>query len=263
MLKKAKSNHGVFTGPLMLVLGCVSLMSMCGWILNWCLNALPIKQGTLLLGLVGIGLLILFWQAWRTYRYVNQLICYGQLPLPSGFETQVVEFGLDPDHIVLIQSPQPTALCFGFLRPGICISTGLLELLSRAQIKAALLHEDYHRQRFDPLRLLLAQAIAGALFFLPIVREWHAIFKIKLELDADHYAIQRTGKAAMAGALQCILSYGLAPASMPNVVTASLNANAARIAALLGERSPVQQVSRRSILSSTAILWVLCLILMG
>ena len=262
MINKTKSAHGAFTGLFVLVLGCVSLVSMCGWFLSWCMSAIPIKQIVLMAGLVSIGLVTLIWQAWRTCRCTNQLVHYAQIPMPLKFKTQVVEFGLDPQHIVLIQSPQPIALCFGFLRPRICLSTGLLELLSQTQIKAALLHEDYHRQRFDPLRLLVIEAITAALFFLPIVREWRVIFKIKLELDADHHAVQKTGKAALAGALHRILSYGSAPTSLSNIVAAGLNASAARIAALLGERSPVQQVSVKSILYSATVLWVLCLILM-
>lgn len=261
-MNKTKSSHSTFTGLFMLVLGCVSLVSLCGWFLKWCLNAVPTKDIVLVTGLVGIGLLTLIWQAWRTYRCTTQLVHYAQIPLSVKFKAQVVEFELDPQHIVLIQSPQPIALCFGFLRPRICLSTGLLELLSQTQIKAALLHEDYHRQRFDPLRLLLIEAITTALFFLPIVREWRIIFKIKLELAADHHAVQKTGKAALAGALHRILSYGSAPAPLSNIVAARLNANAARIAALLGERSTPQQISNKSILYSTAVLWILCLILM-
>lgn len=262
-MNNTKSSQGILIGLLLLVVGCVSLVSLCGWFLNWCMSAaLPTKHIVLMTGVVGIGLLTLMWQAWRTYRCTSRLVDYAQMPLPLTFQTQIVEFGLDPNHIVFIQSPQPFALCFGFLRPRICLSSGLLALLSKRQIKAALLHEDYHRQRFDPLRLLLAEAISGAFFFLPIVREWHVAFKIKLELDSDDHAVQKTDKAALAGALHRILSYGSAPPPLSNIVTAGLNANAARIAALLGERSPVQQVSHKSILSSTAVLWVLCLILM-
>ena len=263
MTNNMRSSPGIFVGPLLLVVGCVSLVTLCGWFLNWCMSAtLPIKHIGLMAGIVGIGLLTLIWQAWRTYRCTSQLIECAQMPLPLTFQTQIVEFGLDPDRIVFIQSPRPVALCFGFFRPRICLSSGLLELLSQRQIKAALFHEDYHRQRFDPLRLLLAEAIAGALFFVPIVREWHVTFKIKLELDADDHAIQKTDKAALAGALHRILSYGSSPTLLSSIVTAGLSANEARIAALCGERSPAQRVSRKSILASTAVLWVLCLILM-
>lgn len=263
MTNNTKSSQGIFVGLLLLVAGCVSLVTLCGWFLNWCMSAgLPIKHIGLIAGVAGIGLLTLIWQAWRTHRCTSQLVECAQMPLPLAFQTQMVEYGLDPNQIVFIQSPQPIALCFGFLRPRICLSSGLLELLSQRQIKAALLHEDYHRQRFDPLRLLFASAISGAFFFIPIVREWHVTFKIKLELDADDHAIQKTDKVALAGALHRILSYGSSPIRLSNIVTAGLNANEARIAALLGERSAAQRVSRKSILSSTAVLWVLCLILM-
>lgn len=263
MTNMTKSSQGILIGLLLLVVGCVSLVSLCGWFLTWCMSAdLPIKHIVLMTGVLGIGLLTLIWRAWRTYRCMNQLIDCARVPLPLKFQTEIAEYGLDPNHIVLVQSSQPFALCFGFLRPRICLSSGLLALLSQRQVKAALQHEDYHRQRFDPLRLLLADAIAAALLFLPIVREWHVLFKIKLELDADNHAIQKTDKAALAGALHRILSYGSVPSPLSNSVTAGLNANAARIAALLGERSTTQQVSGKSILASMAVLWILCSILM-
>jgi hypothetical protein len=135
-----------------------------------------------------------------------------------------------------------------------------MELLSVPQLQAALLHEDHHRRRFDPLRILIVEALSAALFFLPVVQEWRLLYKIQLELDADNYAADKAGKAALAGALHRLLSFS--PGSASGVVTAGLSANSARIAALLGERSTPQQISTRSLLSSAVILWVICLLLM-
>lgn len=263
MMRKFKSSHVIFTGLLLLLVGCLSLASLCGWVLTWCMNAaLPIKHVALTAGVASLGLLTLIVQALRTWRYTNRLVYYAQTPLSLKFQAQVVESGLDPHHMVLIQSSLPIAFCFGFLRPRTCVSTGLLEMLPRAQIEAVLWHEEYHRQRFDPLRLLLIEVVRGTLFFLPIVREWHTFFKVTLELEADRYAVEHTNKAALAGALHRILSYGPALTSRSDVAIAGLSVNAVRIAALLGERSPVQQVSARSMVYSSALLLVLCLILM-
>jgi Zn-dependent protease with chaperone function len=257
-----KSKPTVFTGLLILALVCVSFVNLCSWVIHWCLNANFVKQASLITGIFTIGLLTVAWQIWRTSRYTKQLLSYAQVPTPPHIEVIITEFGLDKTQVVLIQSPQPIAFCFGFLRPRICLSTSLIELLSPPQLQAALLHENYHRLRFDPLRILLIEAIGTALFFLPVIQEWRTLYKIKLELDADRYAVDRVGKPALAGALHRLLSYATVPISVPSVITAGISANSARIAALLGERSAPQQISGRSLLRSTAIIWVLCLLLM-
>ena len=261
-MNKPKSFYGLFTALLTLALSCISLANLCGWLWTWCMNATPIKQFFFTLGLLIIGVLTLVWQAGRTIRCTRQLLRFAQIPLSSHLEAQIVGVGLDPSWFILIRAAQPLTFCFGFLRPRICLSTGLAELLTQPQLRAALLHEEYHRKRFDPLRLLLAEALGTAFFFLPIVQEWRTSFKIRLELDADQYAVRKTGKAALAGALHRLLIYTPTSVPMANVITAGISANNARIAALLCERSAVhQEISRKSFLCSVAILLVICLLL--
>lgn len=258
----AKPTYSLFTGLLLLALACLSFVSLCSLVMNWCLKSDFVKQAGLTALLFTVGLFALVWQIWRTSRYTRQLLKYAHIPLPPHLEAFVTEFGLDVSQITLIQSSKPIAFCFGFLRPRICLSTGLMELLSVPQLQAALLHEDHHRRHFDPLRILMVEALGAALFFLPVVQEWRMLYKIKLELDADSTAVDRAGKAALAGALHRLLSFSPNSAAASGVVTAGLSANSARIAALLGERSTPQQISPRSFLSSALILWVLCLLLM-
>ena len=221
----------------------------------------PIKQSIVIIGLLTVAVLTIICQSWRTIRCTRQLLGYAQTPFPPNLEALIREFGLNPSQLVFLKASQPLTFCFGFLRPRICLSSGLVEVLTRPQLRAALLHEEYHRKQFDPLRLLLAEALATALFFLPVVREWHTIFKIQLELNADQYAIRKTGRAALAGALHRLLSYSAIPSPIAHVVTAGLSANNARIAALLGERAVHAEISRKSFLYSAVILWVICLLL--
>lgn len=257
-----KSKPTLFTGLLMLALACLSLVNLCSWVIHWCLGANFVKQGLLTAGLLAIGFFTLVWQLWRTSRYTRQLLSYAHIPLTSHLESLVAELGFNTSRVVLVQAPQPIAFCFGFLRPRICVSTSLIELLSTSQLRAALLHEDYHRRRFDPLRILLVEAVGGALFFLPVVQEWRTLYKIKLELDADRYAVEKAGKPALAGALHRLLNYSVSPVSASNVVTAGISANSARIAVLLGDRSAPQQISAKSFIRSAFVLWVLCFLLM-
>ena len=204
----------LLTALLLAMLAGVSTATICNCLMMICLNLIPLREGLLITSVGSIGLIAMLWQLWRTTRYTCQLLQCSQVPLSSDLNTQIRQWGLHTSHMALIQSAEPLAFCFGFLKPRICLSTGFVRLLPEAQLRAALLHEDYHRQQFDPLRLLLVDTLSTALFFLPVVREWRTLFKIKLELKADRYAAQTVGKAHLAGALHRVLSYApVAPLS--------------------------------------------------
>ncbi len=256
--------YKVSTGVLLIAIMCIGTVSLCGWLVAWCLNGTHFKQFFLVIVLLLTGLFAVLRQTWRTWRCIGDLLHSVETDLPAHLQAQIAQRGIDRSSIILVQSAEPLAFCSGFLRPCICLSTGLVALLSPAQLQAVLLHEDYHRQHFDPLRILVVRAVSAALFFMPFVREWRRLFEIKLELDADRYAVHRTSRAALAGALHQLLNYSPNALSISEVgiITAGLSANTARIAALLGERAEPEQISLKSVISSTAILWGMCLLLM-
>lgn len=259
-MNKAKLSYGMWASFLLVALACISLGGLCGWFVAGCLRSELIKEAVLAGVLFGIVVFTMIRQVWRTLHYAELLLANSQSTFPPSLETSASQLGIDRAALVLVNTPQPFALCFGFLKPRICLSTGLVELLSPTQLRAALWHEDYHRQHYDPLRILLLEAIRTALFFLPVAQELCTLLKIKLELDADRYAVGKAGKAALAGALHRLLTTSAWP--IQGVVTAGLSANSARIAAILGERSTPQSISSRSILLSAVVLWTGCLLLM-
>ncbi|MAS35482.1 MAG: hypothetical protein CL610_15835 [Anaerolineaceae bacterium] len=264
MIEPYRPIYRVSTGVLLIAITCIGVVSLCGWVVAWCLNGTYLKQFFLVVILLLIGLFAMLRQLWRTWRCTGDLLRSVETDLPEYLHIQIDQHRIDRSSIVLVQATEPLAFCHGFLEPKICLSTGLVDLLSPVQLQAVLLHEDYHRQQFDPLRILVVRAISAALFFLPFVREWCRLFEIKLELEADHHAVHRTSKAALAGALHRLLnpSPGALSISESGVITAGLSANTARITALLGERAEPERISLKSVISSTAILWTLCLLLM-
>ncbi|QPC83119.1 M56 family metallopeptidase [Phototrophicus methaneseepsis] len=264
MMKASKSTHNLFTGILIIATICISTLSLCGWLIAWCLDGANVKRPLFLGILLIVGIVILLWQIWRTQSCTKELLNLVKVDMPADVRTLISGRNIDPEKVVLVQSSEPTAFCFGFLNPQVCLSTGLVNLLSKKQLQAVLLHEDYHRQRCDPLRILLLNTLCSTLFFLPFVQEWRRLFEIQLELNADQYAVELTGKGALAGALYQLLSHASHPTLINNkgVVAAGLSANNLRVAALLGNRSTPERISLRSIISTTFILWVLCFILM-
>jgi Zn-dependent protease with chaperone function len=108
--------------------------------------------------------------------------------------------GVPRAHVVDDDAPQ--AFCIGLLRPRIYISRAALELLGNEERAAVLAHESHHARRRDPLRLLVARALAEGLFFLPAVRGLPERYAALAELAADRAATAATGgRRALASAL--------------------------------------------------------------
>jgi hypothetical protein len=103
---------------------------------------------------------------------------------------------------VLVESQRPKAFCAGYLRPRIYLSRGALEQLSEAELGAVLAHERLHVRRRDPVRLLVARALADALFFIPVLRRTAERYEVLGELAADEEAVTlAANRGALASAL--------------------------------------------------------------
>jgi hypothetical protein len=256
-----KARDVLLLGTFAIIITCISLSSMCGWLVEWCMHSMALKQRFLVLVVGGIFAVTLLWHVWKTALYIRQLLTASYEGWSTAQET-LTQMGLEPSSILLISVAQPMVFCFGFWRPRICVSTGLLELLSPAQLRAVLYHEDYHRKRRDPLRILLLETVATTFFFLPLVREWVVRFKIQIELAADRYTIAQAGTEALAGALYRLLTVTPRAVSTPPIVLAGLSATPARIALLLGERHSLEPISPQRVLSSIGTLVIVCLVFM-
>jgi bla regulator protein blaR1 len=89
----------------------------------------------------------------------------------------------------LIEVTQPQAFCAGYLRPRIYLSRGTVQVLGNDELRAIVAHELHHLRRRDPLRLLLARALADALFFIPLLRRISERYADLGELAADEAAV--------------------------------------------------------------------------
>lgn len=239
---------------------CVSLANLCGWMMQESPYHTLMRQSLLGIGLLVGGFAALVWYIGKTSLVVRLFLRLAQPEFPPLLQSLIHSLGLE-GQVVLISHRQPIVFCFGFWRPRICLSSGLLDLLSPAELKAVLLHEDSHRQNRDPLRILLLEVIRTTFLFLPILREWGDVYKIGLELRADQYAVNRVGRKAVAGALYRFYAQS-ASINLPKAAIAGLSANDARIAALLGDSDAVPAISSKNLLLSSLALWMICLLLM-
>lgn len=211
---------------------------------------------------LAIGAAAVAFQIYRTIHYVGRFDSSHTISHPSALLVAATDTELDLSNITVVLNPEPLAFCAGFLHPRIHVTSGLIERLTLHQLQAVLLHEEYHRQQKDPLRLLLVGGARSGLFFLPAVREWASIVKASIEIEADRFAIGKVGRPALAGALHNLLSYpSTANLTVPGTI-AGLSVNTVRVASLLDNRQPALRISTSNLVFSTLFVWALCIVVM-
>jgi hypothetical protein len=149
---------------------------------------LVLVLGSVSLATVVLGLRAVIRQLRASRRFERELALLG--PVPGAARARVID------------DDEPNAFCIGLLRPRVYVSRAALALLSEEERAAVLAHEAHHARRRDPLRLLVARALAEGLFFLPAVRRLPERYAALAELAADEVAAgERGGRRALASAL--------------------------------------------------------------
>jgi Zn-dependent protease with chaperone function len=153
----------------------------------------------------------------------------------------------------VIDLETPVALCHGLLQPRLLLSTGALRALSPAEMEAVLRHERAHLRRRDPLRLVLARALADALPALPILRHMAMALPLRQELAADRVALAAVGAEALGGALLKV-GEALGPLHGTTLAIGAFSMLDARIDQLLGVPVSPPSPSPRVVLPVVSVL---------
>lgn len=154
-------------------------------------------------------------------------------PVPARLRWIAARAGLER-RVRLATSDDFVAFCSGLLRPEVWISTGVLEDLSTVEVEAILRHEAWHARQRDPLKVLVANTIGAAFFFVPFVKDCGRCYVLAKELDADAVAVRDMEDVLpLASALyQALSATALRPQVHPAV--GAFNAIDARIDQLVG-----------------------------
>ncbi len=197
-------------------------------------------------GGIALGLVALFRQLLATSALIRTLLAQ-RIAIPAPIAALATELGVG-GRVDIVADRRPFSFCYWFLRPRICLSTGLVDRLEADELQAVLLHERYHLRHRDPLRLVIARYFAAGLYVVPVVEELVEYYTVQKEIAADQDAVRAAGGVrALAAALYKVLpdadevSLGLL------VPVGSLSVTEARIDQLVDGRSVPLVLSRAGV----------------
>lgn len=155
-------------------------------------------------GGIALGLVTLFRQLIETVVLIRSLLS-RRIATRGALAALAAELNLG-GRVDVVRDRRPFSFCYWFLRPRICLSTGLVQRLDADELRAVLLHERYHLRHRDPLRLVIARYFAAGLYVVPVVDELVAHYTVQKEIAADQDAVRTVGGVrALASALYKVL----------------------------------------------------------
>lgn len=213
------------------------------------------------LGFSALGLWNVLSMILRTRRFLGRVLPL-EVPASPDVMGLVRELNLN-GRLRVVSLAQPLAFCHGYLRPCLCISTGLIQSLRPTQLRAVLLHELHHLRHMHPLATLAVESVADTLFFLPIAADLRGLLLARMELAADQSAIRQAGRRSLAGALGRLLDSSPASNFPSDLVLSGLNTTQARLDQLLDDKPLAWRPSLSGVASSAAVLSLACILLLG
>ena len=146
-----------------------------------------------------VSSLMLFIQIYKTKVFVNRIL-KTKLATPEKIKNIAEDLGL-VNRIDVVGDDSLSSFCYGILYPRICLSLKLVETFTKGELKAVLLHESYHLDNRDPLKILLSKSAISMFFFVPVLKDFHKYYSLSKELSADQLALKRESLENLKSAL--------------------------------------------------------------
>ncbi len=166
--------------------------------------------------MVGFAVVAAVWQVLATRALLAGLLRHRS-EAPDELARAVEAAGLS--GVDLVDDERPFAFCYGLLRPRVCLTTALVDLLAPRELEAVLRHERHHQASRDPLKILVSRSLGVGLFFLPAAQDLLDRYMVGKEVAADAEAAGAVrSELPLASALLKLLSHG--GATLPSTVAA-------------------------------------------
>ena len=144
---------------------------------------------------------------WLTNEFIKTNLKNKKQAISQRLEKVSRTIGLE-NQIIEVKNQKPIIFCFGLIKPRVCISSGFIRKLSNKELKAVLMHEQYHLINNEPIRIFVVKLITKILFFLPGLKSFSRQYLTFSELAADQWATNNfKDKTSLAGALYKVIRW--------------------------------------------------------
>lgn len=138
----------------------------------------------------------------QTRKFSKQYLIHVKHKHSLKLRQIISNLNFDKKRIVEVRDSRPVVFCFGLLRPKVCISNGLVKILSKDELTAVLLHEHSHMIANEPLKLFIIKLFYSVFFFLPGIKTYVNKYVTFSELAADELATNNfTDRSKLAKAI--------------------------------------------------------------
>jgi Zn-dependent protease with chaperone function len=224
-------------------------------------GGLDLRPALAVFALLAAGMARAGWslvQQVRASRRLTERVRSLQVELPGHLGAAAARAGLG-GRVDLMAESEPLAFTYGLFAPRVALSRSLVSALSGDELTAVLEHEAYHVHNLDPLKIMLARAMAPAFFYLPALSPLRDRYVLGRELVADRWALRSCSRRSLAGALYRIAPSSDCPQLAPSADLAGTEMLEARVVQLeTGEPPVLPRVSRWSLAVTTLAVGVLC-----
>ncbi|PIY69147.1 hypothetical protein COY90_02175 [Candidatus Roizmanbacteria bacterium CG_4_10_14_0_8_um_filter_39_9] len=148
-----------------------------------------------------VKLVSLFLHMHRFRRSLHKSVSFSPLLRSLLKEMSLV------NKVAMTPSEKPFAFCFGIKSPKIYISTKLVSLVTKSELKTILLHEKYHLEHHDALTLLIAHIAASLFPFIPLLSDLIDSYRTEREIMADKAAIKENAHRHLVSIFKKLLLY--------------------------------------------------------
>lgn len=163
-------------------------------------------------------------------------------------------------QVSIVDQVEPIVFTFGFRKPQILISTGMLTIVSEEELIAILEHERWHCLQRDPWKGFVASTIANSFFFLPVIQKLRELYFLEKEILADQFAIQKSSKKVLVSALIKLASSSSHQTARAITPFVDSTLQDYRIDAIVSSDGKMPHMNRREWLLSGSALLVLLII---
>lgn len=151
------------------------------------------------------GFSLLIFQVLKTAIFVRKTL-KDKVRTPKKVQDMLIQLGIQ-NKVDVVRNRKLSSFCYSYIKPRICLGSGLIKSLSKGELKAVLLHESYHLKHRDPLKILFSQLAVNMFFFVPILMDIHKHYALSKEIAADQLAVKIRGLKYLRSALVKTFNY--------------------------------------------------------